>query len=80
MLYMVLIPLLLVMTNLSIHVYYEYKPFIEVIKNEESIVGLILGFLIGLFVAWFAVNKIRRYQLNNLEFLKELHGQLCNMQ
>lgn len=79
-LYIVIIPLLLVMINLSIHVYYEHKPFIEVINNEESIFGLIFGFLIGLFVAWFAVNKIRRYQIKNLEFLKELHSQLCNMQ
>jgi len=79
-LYILLIPLLLVMINLSIHVYYERKPFIEVIKNEESIFGLIIGFLIGLLVAWFTVNKIRRYQIKNLEFLKELYGQLCNMQ
>jgi hypothetical protein len=77
-LYIVLIPLLLVMTNLSIHVYYEYKPFIEVMKNEESIIGLIVGFLIGLFVSYFAINKIRRYQIKNLEILKELHAHLCN--
>jgi hypothetical protein len=77
-LYIVLIPVLLVMINLSIHVYYEYKPFIEVMKNEESIYGLIIGFLIGLLVSYYAINKIRRYQLKNLEFLKELHG-LCDV-
>lgn len=79
-LYIVLIPILLIMINMSIHVYYEHKPFIEVIKNEESIFGLIIGFLIGLFVAWFVVNKIRRYQIKNLEFLKEVLGQLCDIQ
>ncbi|MDP3642137.1 MAG: hypothetical protein Q8S54_02985 [Bacteroidota bacterium] len=75
-LYILLIPVLLVMINLSIHVYYERKPFTEVLQNEESIYGLTIGFIIGLFVAYYAVNKIRRYQIKNLEFLKELHSQL----
>jgi uncharacterized membrane protein len=66
------------MIILSIHVYYEYKPFIEVMKNEESIVGLIIGFAVGLFVSYLAINKILRYQLRNLEFLKELYSRLCN--
>jgi hypothetical protein len=78
-LYIVLIPVLLVMINLSIHVYYEYKPFIEVMKNEESIYGLVIGFPIGLFVSYFAIKKIRKYQIKNLEFLKELYGHLCNV-
>ncbi len=78
-LYIVLVPILLVMINLSIHVYFERKPFTEVMKNEESIYGLILGFIIGLFVSYFAINKIRKYQLKNLEFLKELHGALHNV-
>ena len=78
-LYIVLIPILLIMINLSIHVYYEHKPFIEVMKNEESIYGLIIGFIIGLFVSYFAIKKIRKYQLKNLEFLKELHGALHNV-
>jgi hypothetical protein len=66
------------MIILSIHVYYEHKPFIEVMKNEESIVGLIIGFAVGLFVSYLAINKIRRYQLRNLEFLKELYSRLYN--
>ncbi|PKP34563.1 MAG: hypothetical protein CVU00_06255 [Bacteroidetes bacterium HGW-Bacteroidetes-17] len=79
-LYIVLIPILLVMINLSIHVYYDHKPFIEVIKNEESIVGLMVGSLVGLFVAFFVLNKIRKFHLKNLESLKELHASLCNEQ
>lgn len=71
-LYIGLIPVLLIMINLSIHVYYEHKPFIEVMKNEESIYGLIIGFIVGLFVSYIVVNKIRKYQLKNLDFLKEL--------
>jgi hypothetical protein len=77
-LYIVLIPLLLVMINISIHVYFEYGPFLEVMKNGESIYGLVIGFLIGLFVSYFAIGKIRKYQIRNLEFLKELHAHLCN--
>ena len=78
-LYIVLIPVLLVMTNLSIHVYFEYRPFLEVMKNEESIYGLAIGFLIALFVSYFAISKIRKYQIRNLEFLKELYSHLDNM-
>jgi len=77
-LYIVLIPILLVMINISIHVYYEYKPLVEVFKNEESVIGLILGFIIGVFVSFYAINKIRRYQIKNLGYLKEIHAQLCN--
>jgi hypothetical protein len=76
-LYIVLLPVLLVMINISIHVYYEHKPLIEVMKNEASVIGLIVGFIVGLVVSLYAVNKIRRYQIKNLGYLKELHAQLC---
>lgn len=78
-LYVVLIPILLIMINLSIHVYYEHKTFVEVIKNEESIYGLLIGFILGLFVSYYGANKIRKFQLKNLEFLKKLHGALDNV-
>ena len=78
-LYIVLIPVLVAMIMVSIHVYYEYKPFLEVMKNTESIYGMMAGFTIGLFVSLFAVSKIRKYQLKNLEFLNDLYGQLCNI-
>jgi uncharacterized protein YneF (UPF0154 family) len=78
-LYLVLIPLLCVLTVLSIHVYFENKLFTEVFKSEESIIGLIVGIPIGIFVACFTVRKIRKYQLNNLEFLKDLYTRLCNV-
>lgn len=78
-LYIVLIPILLVMINLSIHVYYEYKPFPEVMKNEESLYGLLFAFIIGLFVSFYAVGKIRKFQLKNLEILKDLHARLCDV-
>jgi FtsH-binding integral membrane protein len=61
---------------LSIHVYYEYKPFIEVLKTEESIYGLSFGLIIGCLVSYFFMKKIRKYYLNNLAFLKDLYSRL----
>jgi len=77
-LYIILIPILLILLNISIHVYFEYKTFMEVVKNEESIYGLTIGFIIGLFVSFFAISKIRKYQLKNLEYLKELYSSIQN--
>jgi hypothetical protein len=78
-LYLFLIPFLYVLIVLSIHVYFEYRPFIEVLKTEESIIALIVGAPIGIFVSYLAARKIRKYQLRNLEFLKDLHGRVCNV-
>ncbi|HZK96577.1 MAG TPA: hypothetical protein VFC67_20430 [Prolixibacteraceae bacterium] len=78
-LYIVLIPVLVAMIMLSIHVYYEYKPFLEVMKDRESIYGMVAGFTVGLFVSFYAVSKIRKYQLKNLEFLNDMYRQLCNI-
>jgi hypothetical protein len=73
-----ILPVIFVLTILSIHVYYEHKPFIEVIKSEDSIYGLPFGFVIGLIVSFVVVIKIRQKQRNNLEFLKSLYKQICN--
>jgi hypothetical protein len=78
-LYLFLIPFLYVLIVLSIHVYFEYKPFIDVLKTEESIIALIVGAPIGIFVSYYGARKIRKYQFRNLEFLKDLHGRVCNM-
>jgi hypothetical protein len=77
-LYYLLIPLLYLLTVLSIHVYFEYKPFVEVINTEESVVGLIVGSILGLVVSFYAVGKIRKYQLRILNSLKELREQILN--
>src|ERR1035437_6480192 len=77
--YIVLLPILVLMIILSIHVYYEYKPFIEVMKNKESIIGLLIGYPIGLLFSFYVINKIRKFELRNLEYLKELHQRLCNV-
>lgn len=78
-LYLFVIPMLYVLTVLSIHVYFENKSFIDVLNTEESVVGLVIAAPIGLFVSFFTVRKIKRYQLANLNFLKDLYGRLCNV-
>lgn len=77
-LYLFIIPILYVLTLLSIHVYFENKSFMDVFHSEESVIGLIIATPIGLFVSFFTVRKIRRYQLQNLNFLKDLYSRLCN--
>ena len=72
-LYLINIPIIYVLVIFSIHVYFENKPFIEVLHTEESVIGLLVGAPIGLFVSYFAARKIRKYHKKNLERLKELH-------
>jgi undecaprenyl pyrophosphate phosphatase UppP len=76
--YIILLPFLLMMINMSIHVYYEYKTFLEVLRDKESVYALIVGFVVGLTVSFIVVKKIRDYQIKNLDSLKELHARLCN--
>ncbi len=78
-LYIFLIPLIYALTVLSIHVYFENQLFMQVLKTEESLVGLIVGIPVGLYVSYFAIRKIRRYELNNLEFLEDLYKRLCDL-
>jgi DNA-directed RNA polymerase specialized sigma subunit len=49
--------------------YLEEKSYDEIAE--------IIGFLIGLFVSYLVVSKIRKYKIKNLEYLKELHAHLC---
>lgn len=77
-LYVFILPFIYALTILSIHVYFENKPFLEVLGTGESIISLIIGAPIGLFVAYIAVGKIRKQQSKNLEFLKDLHDRLGN--
>ena len=77
-LYVMILPIIYALTVLSIHVYFENKPFLDVLGTGESMIGLIIGTPIGLFVSFFAVRKIRKHELTNLEFLKDLYNRLCN--
>jgi hypothetical protein len=78
-LYVVILPIIYALTVLSIHVYFENKPFLEVLGTEESMIGLFIGTPIGLIVSFFAVRKIRKHELTNLAFLKDLYNRLCNV-
>ncbi len=75
-LYLFIIPIIYVLTVLSIHVYYEHETFIRVIKAKESIFGLIFGIITGLFVSFYVFRKVRKYQLQNLKFLKNLYRKI----
>ena len=74
--YIIILPLLFILIELSIHVYYEEKSMIEVLQNEESVYGLLFGAVIGLAVSFYSAIRIRRFQSANLEFLKDLHKRL----
>ena len=78
-LYVFIIPVIYLLTVLSIHVYFEEKTFAEVFQTGESIAGLIVGGAVGLFVAYFTARKIRRFEKRNLEFLKDLYDRLGKM-
>jgi hypothetical protein len=49
------------------------EEFLEILSNYQ---GILQGAPIGLFVAFLGVTKIRKYQMINLEFLKDLYGRL----
>jgi len=78
-LYLYLIPPLFVLILLSIHVYFEYKPFLEVLNNAESVTGLLVALPIGLFVSFFTSARIRRHRKQQLEFLLDLQTRLSGI-
>ena len=78
-LYLYLIPPLFILILLSIHVYFEYKPFLEVINNAESVTGLLVALPIGLFVSFFTSGRIRRHRKQQLEFLLDLQTRLSGI-
>jgi len=74
-----LIPVLYVLIVLSVHVYFEHRLFVEVLQTEESLVGLIVGAVVGLTVSFYVFRKIRKYPLDNLEFLRRLYQKHCDV-
>lgn len=73
-----ILPIICMLIILSIHVYYEHKPFVDVIRTEESIFGLIFGLIIGITVAYLGLKQIRNQQRNSLEYLKELYSNISD--
>ncbi len=78
-----LIPILYILTFLSIHVYYSDLYFMEVFRSEkfinEDMWGLIIFTPILIAASIYGMIKLRRYQMKRLQFLKDLHGRLCNL-
>ena len=78
-----LIPILYILSFLSIHVYYSDLYFIEVFRSDkfinEDMWGLIIFTPILFVASLYGLIKLRKYQLKKLQFLKDLHGRLCNV-
>ncbi len=78
-----LFPLIYILTNLSIHVYYTNLYFNDVFVSEkfleEDMWGMIIFTIILLAGGFYGLIKIREYHMKKLEFLKDLYGRLHNV-
>ncbi|MDA3905866.1 MAG: hypothetical protein PF484_07310 [Bacteroidales bacterium] len=78
-----LFPLIFILTDFSIHVYYTNLYFKEVFISdkflEEDMWGMIIFTPILLAGGFYGLIKIRKYHMKRLEFLKDLHSRLCNV-
>ena len=78
-----LFPLIYILANLSIHVYYTNLYFKEVFISEkfleEDMWGMIIFTPILLAGGFYGLIKIRKYHMKKLEFLKDLYSRLCNV-
>lgn len=78
-----LFPLIYILTNLSIHVYFTNLYFKEVFISEkfleEDMWAMIIFTPILLAGGFYGLIKIRKYHMKKLEFLKDLYGRLLNV-
>jgi hypothetical protein len=78
-----LIPIIYILSVLSIHVYYSSLYFIEVFRSDkfinEDMWGLIIFTPILFAGLFYILRKLHRHQMKKLQFLKDLHGRLCNV-
>lgn len=78
-----LIPILYVLSVLSIHVYYSGLYFIDVFRSDkfinEDMWGLIIFTPIIFAGLYYSLIKLRKHQMKKLQFLKDLHERLCNV-
>jgi len=78
-----LFPLLYIFTFLSIHVFYSGLDFLELFESKkflnEDLWGIIIFTPIILALGFHFMIKTRKYYLQKLEFLKDLHGRLSNL-
>jgi len=76
-LYPISLPVLSILLLLSIHIYFENKPFAEVMHSGETIAAFTAGFLAITIVSFAFAIKVRKKQLHDLDYLKDLHARLC---
>lgn len=78
-----LLPILYVLSVLSIHVYYSGLYFIDVFRSDkfihEDMWGLIIFTPIIFAGLYYSLIKLRKHQMKKLQFLKDLHERLCNV-
>lgn len=71
-------PIIIVPSLLSIHVFYSDYSLANIMYNEETLFGLMAGFIAALVVGCTFIAKYRKYQLRNLKYLEDLYDRLCN--
>lgn len=78
-----LIPILYILSFLSIHIYYSGLYYIDVFRSDkfinEDMWGVIIFTPIAFAGLYYGLIKLRKYQMKKLQFLKDLHGRLCNV-
>ncbi len=70
------LPVFILLTMLAINVYYEDRRYLDVFTDEETMWGLLFGFLAAMFVSVLGIRKTRKYQRRQLHELEELHQKL----
>ncbi len=78
-----LIPILFILSFLSIHVYHSDLYLIEVFRSDkfisEDMWGLIIFTPIIFAASFYGLIKLRKYQVKKLQFLKDLYGRICQV-
>jgi uncharacterized membrane protein YdcZ (DUF606 family) len=62
----------------SIYVYFSAKSYIEALKDEENLWGLLFGLIIGIIVTLYIVWKMNKYQKREISKLKYYRDQLLS--
>jgi hypothetical protein len=78
-----LIPVLYILSVLSIHVYYSDLYFIDVFRSDkfinEDMWGVIIFTPIAFAGLYYGLINLRKHQMKKLQFLKDLHERICNI-
>lgn len=78
-----LIPILYILSVLSIHVYYSDLHFIEVFRSDkfinEDMWGLIIFTPIVIAGIYYGLLKLRKHQMKKFQFLNDLYERICKV-